>query len=298
MTVTTAVEQEILDRVEEHAFSVTDREVGGILVGQLSESGVRVAGSIPALRAPGNQMHVTFTHEVWEDVLSTIDREFPGQQIVGWYHTHPGFGLFLSEYDRFIHENFFSDPRMVALVIDPLAGELGWFGWMGDSLQVRDERRTSRPAISRGTGEAATDTRGSSRTAALAAVAACTVLGAVGGYLLSEVERRDESALHEQQLAAASSQLETARQQLAERENQLAVTPEARHEPAPQSDQDVVTSVDYRVRSGDTLWALAESFYGDGKQWRRIRRANERGTGSTLAVGQVLSIPTPANGSN
>jgi proteasome lid subunit RPN8/RPN11 len=294
VTVTTAIEQEILDRVEEHAFSVTDREVGGILVGQLSESGVRVAGSVPALRARGNQMHVTFTHEVWEDVLSTIDREFPGQQIVGWYHTHPGFGLFLSEYDQFIHENFFSDPRMVALVIDPLAGELGWFGWEGDSLQVREERRTSRHAIIRGPGGDATNSQ-SSRTTALVAVAACSVLGAVGGYLLSEVERRNESALHERQVAAASSQLETARKQLAERQNRLAVTPEARREPTSQAGQEVVTSVDYRVRSGDTLWALAESFYGDGKQWRRILRANDARTGSTLAAGQVLSIPTQPN---
>jgi proteasome lid subunit RPN8/RPN11 len=295
VSITTAVEQEILDRVEEHAFSVTDREVGGILVGQLTESGVRVAGSIPALRARGSQMHVTFTHEVWEDVLSTIDREFAGQQIVGWYHTHPGFGLFLSEYDRFIHENFFSDPRMVALVIDPLAGELGWFGWEGDSLQVREERRTSRRAIARVPVGAATDSRGLSRATALVAVAACSVLGAVGGYLLSEVERQDESVLHEKQLAAVTSQLETARRQLAERQNWLAVTPEARREAASQSGQEVVTSVDYRVRSGDTLWALAESFYGDGKQWRRILRANDARTGSTLALGQVLGIPTQAN---
>jgi len=50
---------------------------------ELTETSVRLCASIPALKARGNQMHVTFTHEVWEDVLTAIDKQHPGQQIVG-----------------------------------------------------------------------------------------------------------------------------------------------------------------------------------------------------------------------
>ncbi len=31
----------------------------------------------------------------------------PNIDIVGWYHTHPSFGIFLSHHDLFIHQNFF-----------------------------------------------------------------------------------------------------------------------------------------------------------------------------------------------
>jgi hypothetical protein len=41
---------------------------------------------------------------------------------VGWYHTHPGFGVEFSEMDLFIQRNFFSGPTQIALVTDPLSG--------------------------------------------------------------------------------------------------------------------------------------------------------------------------------
>ena len=45
---------------------------------------------------------------------------FANARIVGWYHTHPDFGIFLSDYDVFIHQHFFSGPGQIALVIDPV----------------------------------------------------------------------------------------------------------------------------------------------------------------------------------
>ena len=52
--------------------------------------------------------------------------------MVGWYHTHPGWGVFLSGMDLFICNNFFNRPLDVALVIDPCAGDRGWFQWSTD----------------------------------------------------------------------------------------------------------------------------------------------------------------------
>jgi hypothetical protein len=46
-------------------------------------------------------------------------------QIVGWYHSHPGYGVEFSEMDVFIQKNFFSSPTQVGLVTDPLGGHLG-----------------------------------------------------------------------------------------------------------------------------------------------------------------------------
>jgi nucleoid-associated protein YgaU len=47
----------------------------------------------------------------------------------------------------------------------------------------------------------------------------------------------------------------------------------------------------YKVKKGDTLFAIAKTQYGDGKQWQKIASANPGVSPSTLHVGQTLVIP-------
>jgi nucleoid-associated protein YgaU len=50
----------------------------------------------------------------------------------------------------------------------------------------------------------------------------------------------------------------------------------------------------YEVQSGDTLLSIAEQFYGDTTQWRRIYDANKDVIGSDpdkLKIGMKLKIP-------
>jgi hypothetical protein len=76
-------------------------------------------------------------------VHRTLDRDFPDEeQIVGWYHSHPGFGIFLSEHDLFIHRNFFGGPSQIAVVVDPLAGTEGVFAWRDDRIVPVIDRPT------------------------------------------------------------------------------------------------------------------------------------------------------------
>ncbi len=60
-----------------------------------------------------------------------MDKQFPDLRIVGWYHTHPGHGIFLSEMDIFLHESFFGLPWQTAFVYDPRSGDEGFFGAEG-----------------------------------------------------------------------------------------------------------------------------------------------------------------------
>lgn len=61
--------------------------------------------------------------------------------------------------------------------------------------------------------------------------------------------------------------------------------------------------MDYWVQPGDSLWRIAERFYGDGKQWPQLARANRLDEyHHRLLVGQRLQIddlgglrPRPAN---
>ena len=132
-SVPVVVKRSVLDAIHEHGCSRTDVEVCGVLVGDVyrDENGpyVYVEAMIRGHHAGSQFAQVTFTAETWEHLQNTMDREYPEQRIIGWYHTHPGFGVFLSPMDLFIHENFFSASEQVAFVLDPLSGDQGMFVW-------------------------------------------------------------------------------------------------------------------------------------------------------------------------
>ena len=120
-----------------HAISSPDREVAGVLVGPPPEKqpdGRYVVHIIDTIIAKHTKMHgasVTYTPESWRYVNDKLAEMYPNDEavIVGWYHTHPGFGIFLSGMDQFIHQNFFTQIWHVALVLDPLARRSGFFCW-------------------------------------------------------------------------------------------------------------------------------------------------------------------------
>ena len=51
----------------------------------------------------------------------------------------------------------------------------------------------------------------------------------------------------------------------------------------------------YTVRANDYLWKIAEHYYGDGAQFRRIAEASGIDPHSELKVGQKLVLPVPEN---
>jgi len=79
-----------------------------------------------------------------------LREQYPGKQIVGWYHTHlvqialsseeapdqfQATELFFSPEDRFMHRRFFSDPWYVAMVLGP-QGNTAFFRWFGDRISA------------------------------------------------------------------------------------------------------------------------------------------------------------------
>jgi proteasome lid subunit RPN8/RPN11 len=137
------------EQVYAHVFGATDREVGGVLVGRNGRRGgpPLVTGAIAATEATEESTTLTFTQDTWEHVHRVMAARFSQDQIVGWYHSHPGHGIFLSEQDLFIHNNFFGDPSQIAWVIDPVAGTEGVFGWSAGKVAEWYTRPTSRPGV-------------------------------------------------------------------------------------------------------------------------------------------------------
>ena len=85
---------------------------------------VAVEAVIPGAAAGEGTAHVTFTQETWNGIYKSLEADHPKLKIVGWYHTHPGFGVEFSEMDLFIQRNFFAGPSHLALVTDPLNGDV------------------------------------------------------------------------------------------------------------------------------------------------------------------------------
>jgi hypothetical protein len=128
-------------------------EQGGVLVGRVyrSASGhylVEITGHIVAEGASANAAELRYNFDSWLHQNEYLKEHFPGQQIVGWYHTHlvtiaiqpdentPELRtteLFFSDHDRFMHRRFFNEPWYVAMVLGP-QGNTAFFRWFGDKI--------------------------------------------------------------------------------------------------------------------------------------------------------------------
>jgi proteasome lid subunit RPN8/RPN11 len=148
------------DAIERHALSDTSVELGGILLGceaidpHSHESFVWVTQSLAARHYENTQSSFTYTHDSWEEITRERDQRFPDLDIVGWYHTHPDFGIFLSSMDLFIHEHFFPQPLQVAYVVDPIRQHRGFFQWREGKVEAvggffLTGKRAERPVLAR-----------------------------------------------------------------------------------------------------------------------------------------------------
>lgn len=116
-----------------HAGTDLDHEVGGGLVGKwrrdvtTGEQFIVVEAVLPARHVRQGATFLTFTQDTLVAMNQELEKHYPGKQLVGWYHTHPRMGVFLSGYDVFLHENFFSESWQVALVMEPHTLQGGFF---------------------------------------------------------------------------------------------------------------------------------------------------------------------------
>ena len=138
------IEEPALRAAQAHALSSMNREVAGVLIGPRPEKQpdgryrVHILDTIIAKYTVMHGASVTYTPESWRYMTDKLHERYPDETavIVGWYHTHPGFGIFLSGMDLFIHQNFFTQIWHVAYVLDPRAQTSGFFSWDRQKTQV------------------------------------------------------------------------------------------------------------------------------------------------------------------
>jgi proteasome lid subunit RPN8/RPN11 len=122
-----AMTKDAYAEITSHAASSIDAEICGILAGTQCEDDdgpfLKVSAAVRGEAAKKGSTHVTFTHETWDAIHKAMEKDHPRLDIVGWYHSHPGFGVEFSEMDIFIQKNFFKADTQVAFVVDPLGGQ-------------------------------------------------------------------------------------------------------------------------------------------------------------------------------
>ena len=125
---------DVYSTMHEHAIAALPNETGGFLLGRVAHDSrdgcwlVEIEEAVPVQPESQNPVHFTFT---WRDVdrVRTY-REGHSKALIGWYHTHPQLGIFLSETDiERTHRVLFSEPFQLALVFDPVARRAGYFFW-------------------------------------------------------------------------------------------------------------------------------------------------------------------------
>ena len=115
------IEQKALDALNEHMLAVKGQALIGFLVGDLFEcptSRVRyaVVDSTIRLNQPiyGDKTQVVVSR-LWDRIQEELTRV--GGQLIGWYHSHPPHPIELAPGDVQTHEQYFTQPWHLALVL-------------------------------------------------------------------------------------------------------------------------------------------------------------------------------------
>ena len=109
-----------------HAKEGLPEGVAGLLLGglyhdhEMGEDYVEIHYAFPSASSFNEEMNLRLANRVIAEMEKVSLRSYPNETVVGWYHTHPGTGIFFSENDTLIHETFYPEISNIALILDPL----------------------------------------------------------------------------------------------------------------------------------------------------------------------------------
>ncbi len=102
--------------------------------------------SLPEELTPRSESSVQLSPDAWSHSLGFLDQlDDDSLSVVGWTHTHPKWGVFLSDHDDGVNEHF-NSPHQIAVVYDPTIKNeneaLGIFsrGGSAESREVGDKQ--------------------------------------------------------------------------------------------------------------------------------------------------------------
>lgn len=121
------------EKIQTHLKSNTEVELGGLLLGQAFHDAARelyvlcIEEALPVQEGVETPTTFSYTSASWAAILPQLQQMNPDWTVLGTYHSHPDMGVFLSSTDMDTQEGIFSQPWQIALVVDPVANEIGFF---------------------------------------------------------------------------------------------------------------------------------------------------------------------------
>ena len=130
------IRQGVWNKILHHGSSDKQNEQFGILLGEVYENPennglwLEIIEMIPAQRYRGGSTYVEVSAEEMSDMVhrsESLLANYPEACRLGWYHTHPGHTIFMSDTDRTNHRNVYRASWQIALVYDPRNNLYGFF---------------------------------------------------------------------------------------------------------------------------------------------------------------------------
>lgn len=117
------VDESVISKIALHAELgyLENEEVMGLIMGTVyvdDEGEYAVAKGTATSGLVATDSSVKFDPDTIEDLFSSMD-ENECKTVVGWYHSHPGFGCYLSDTDMRSHTEIFGDRIGFSVVLDP-----------------------------------------------------------------------------------------------------------------------------------------------------------------------------------
>lgn len=131
------------EKMRNHAISLLPlkREAMGLMLGSVYSYGGKLYSLVRDVATTDldtSSVHVRFQRDAFEKLFDSLSEAGFNYVIVGWYHSHPGHGCFMSSTDVDTQRTLFNMPFHSALVIDPLNQEIGAFCLENGEVSMRD----------------------------------------------------------------------------------------------------------------------------------------------------------------
>ncbi|KOS14826.1 mov34-domain-containing protein [Malassezia pachydermatis] len=110
-----------------HGRAGVPMEVMGLLLGTIVDDYTVSVVDVFAMPQSGTGVSVEAVDPVFQTkMLDMLKQTGRSEVVVGWYHSHPGFGCWLSSVDINTQQSFEQlNPRAVAIVVDPIESVKG-----------------------------------------------------------------------------------------------------------------------------------------------------------------------------
>ena len=283
--------EEVMGQIDQFARTKPHGEHGGFLIGRkrnlksLEEYEILVERFVP-IPQRNEASRLVISAEHWDTVSQALEKAGRREQIVGWVHTHPGFGVFLSSFDKEQHERFFPEPWQIAYVIDTHNQARAAYHMVNHEWHKLEGYYILRQLAEDEIGVSSL-TGGSSirwsRAAVFLVLLALMISAGVYGYHWMKNGSSVEQAVEEPPTGEVPT---------------VVVSPSTVTEPepvpsvptVPQPESPIVQR-EYVVEKGESLWTIAHKLWGDSSLYYALAEANNISEPSKIRAGMILRVP-------